>query len=346
MNLPRTPDHRRRELELWLAGVLGRAPARLAPASADASFRRYFRAWHDGATFVVMDAPPDREQLGPYLQVADLLARAGVHVPEVLAADRARGFLLLGDLGDRQYLDELRGGGDAGRLYSDALDALVTMQSRAPADAGSLPLYDRRRLCEEMELFPQWFLSRHLGLEEDVARRAMLDATFSLLADEALAQPQVLVHRDFHSRNLMVCVPRNPGVLDFQDAVIGAVTYDLVSLLKDCYIAWPRDRVLGWLDDYRTRAAAAGIALDRDRGRFIRSFDLMGLQRHLKVLGIFARLWYRDGKPGYLVDLPLVLDYALAVTGQYPELAALDGLLREAVLPAFATAQRRATAAP
>ena len=335
-----TVDTRKSELENWLTVVLGGEPARVAPASADASFRRYFRVWHDGRTWVAMDAPPGKEDLAPYIRVAGLLSEAGVNAPRVVARDLGRGFLLLTDLGSRQYLDALREGEDADRLYRDAIAALLRMQAGAGTATASLPAYDAARLRQEMELFPAWFLERHLGLEVGAAERALLDGQFGLLERAALAQPQVFVHRDYHSRNLMVCAD-NPGVLDFQDACVGAISYDLVSLLKDCYIAWPRERVLGWVREYRDAAAGAGLRLPGDEGDFVRAFDLVGLQRHLKVLGIFCRLWYRDGKRGYLSDLPLVLDYALDVTGKEPALQGLDRLLRERVVPTFAAAQAR-----
>ena len=333
-------DTRRSELESWLAGVLGGPPSRVAPASADASFRRYFRVWRDGETWVAMDAPPGKEDLSPFIHVAGLLDRAGVHVPRVLAQDAERGFLLLTDLGSRQYLDALRAGEDADTLYRDALAALLRMQAGVAPASASLPAYDAARLRLEMELFPDWFLERHLGIVAGPAERSMLDGQFALLERAALAQPQLLVHRDYHSRNLMVCED-NPGVLDFQDACIGACTYDLVSLLKDCYIAWPRERVLGWLREYRAMAAHRGMHFPGDERDFVRAFDLTGLQRHLKVLGIFCRLWYRDGKRGYLADLPLVLEYALEVTAAEPGLGSLDRLLRERVVPVFAAAQER-----
>lgn len=336
-------DPRRAALEDWLCRVLGRAPQRVAPASADASFRRYFRVWHERGTSIAMDAPPDREDVGPYLQVAGILAAAGVNVPRVLAEDRANGFLLLTDLGDRQYLDALRAGADAQRLYGDAIRSLVRLQARGSTDG--LPAYDAPQLRREMDLFPEWFLGRHLELETTAADRRMLEQSFGLLEAAALRQPTVLVHRDYHSRNLMVCDDANPGILDFQDAVVGAVTYDLVSLLKDCYIAWPRERVLAWLDLYREQAGAAGVAVGPDRASFVRDFDLMGLQRHIKVLGIFARLWYRDGKAAYLRDLPLVLEYTLDAAARDPALAPLDAFLRAQVRPAFAAAQARALAA-
>jgi len=337
-------DARRAALEAWLARTLGAEPARVEPASADASFRRYFRVWHAQGTSIAMDAPPGHEDIGPYVQVAALMDAAGVHVPRVLAQDAALGFLLLTDLGDRQYLDALRQGEDAARLYEDALRSLVRIQAHA-ATAG-LPPYDAGRLRQEMDLFPAWFLARHLGLEPSPVERKLLEETFAFLIASARRQPAVVVHRDYHSRNLMVCIGRNPGILDFQDAVIGPVTYDLVSLLKDCYVTWPRERVEAWVDLYRRLAAESGLAVDPDRGAFLRDFDLMGLQRHLKVLGIFARLWYRDGKAGYLRDLPRVLDYVLEATGREPLLGRFDTFLRERVQPVFDAAQARALADP
>ena len=341
---PMTVDTRKSELESWLGAELGGGPLRIAPASADASFRRYFRVWRGEQTWVAMDAPPGKEDLAPYIRVAGILAGVGVNAPRVVGRDLGRGFLLLTDLGSRQYLEALRGGEDADRLYRDAIAALLRMQAGTGQALASLPPYDAALLRQEMELFPDWFLERHLGIEVGPAERALLEGQFALLERAALAQPQVFVHRDYHSRNLMVCAD-NPGVLDFQDACVGAISYDLVSLLKDCYIAWPRERVLGWLREYREAAAGAGLPLPGDQGDFVRAFDLVGLQRHLKVLGIFCRLWYRDGKRGYLSDLPLVLDYALAVTGREPALQYLDRLLQERVVPAFATAQAREGAA-
>jgi hypothetical protein len=339
------PDLRLSQLTAWLAEALGGAPERVAPASADASFRRYFRAWSGGRTFVAMDAPPEREDVGPYLRVASLLAAQGVHVPAVLARDEGHGFLLLSDLGSLQLLDALKGGADPARMYSDALAMLVRLQRTPLPAAAGLPRYDAAQLRREMMLLPEWFIARHLGLTLTPAEERVVLASFGFLERAALAQPAVLVHRDYHSRNLMVVEADNPGVLDFQDATVGAVTYDLVSLLKDCYIRWPREQVLAWVDQYRALAAAAGVPVGADRAAFVRDFDLMGLQRHLKVLGIFARLWYRDGKSGYLRDLPLVLDYALEVTGAFAELADLDDLFRSRFVPAFQAAQARALAA-
>ncbi len=342
MGLPDASDSRLAALTEWVVETLGFADSRIEPASADASFRRYFRVTRGADTYIVMDAPPDKENVAPFVGVARMLAAMGLNVPIVLARDEARGFLLLSDLGSRQYLDELKAERGVDRLYADALAALVTMQMSDPAAAAStLPTYDRALLLREMELFPEWFLGRHLGVTVGEAERALLDRLFDALARAALAQPTAFVHRDYHSRNLLLCAQDNPGILDFQDAVYGPVTYDAVSLLKDCYIAWPPARVTMWLRDYRERLLRAGFDLPGDDARFVRWFDLMGLQRHIKVLGIFARLYYRDGKPGYLKDLPRVLDYVRAAAGAYPETAEFAEFLRKRVEPAFGAAQLR-----
>src|SRR5688572_12067100 len=334
-------DPRLHKLERWIAGLPGPAVERIAPASADASFRRYFRVHRGGVAQIAMDAPPARESLDGWLRVARILAATGVHVPPVIAVDAEQGFVLMGDLGRQHYLEALGHDADPEPLYADAVDALVLMQSGEAAAVAALPAYDRELLMRELELFPEWFLARHLSIAPDDDERAVIAAAFDWLCGEALAQPVVLVHRDYHSRNLLVRPEGNPGIVDFQDAVRGPVSYDLVSLLKDCYVVWPRARLLAWLDRYRARAAAAGIAVGRDREEFLRWFDCMGLQRHLKVLGIFARLWHRDGKPGYLGDLPRVLDYALEVTSALPELATFDAFMRKRVVPAFAGVARR-----
>jgi aminoglycoside/choline kinase family phosphotransferase len=263
-----------------------------------------------------------------------------VHVPHVYEVDRTRGFVLLSDLGSRLYLSALTAGADPEPLYGDAAATLLTMQSWPEAELGALAAYDTRLLDREVQLFPEWFLARHLQAPPDDAQRAVVARASQTLAAAALEQPQVFVHRDYHSRNLMLCAERNPGVLDFQDAVRGAVTYDLVSLYKDCYIAWPRPRVLEWVERYRIAAVGRGLRLPAT-AEFVRWFDLMGVQRHLKVLGIFARLWYRDGKPGYLADLPRVLAYVQELSGQYAELRELDLLLSAVVAPRFPSAQAR-----
>ena len=334
-------DPRLQRLERWIAGLPGPPVDRIAPASADASFRRYFRVHRGDGTQIAMDAPPERESLDAWLRVARILAATGVHVPPVLAVDAEQGFVLIGDLGRHHYLEALSNGADPEPLYEDAIDALVLMQSGDAASAAELPRYDRELLLRELWLFNEWFTSRHLGLAPDRAEREAIEDAFDWLCDEALAQPVVLVHRDYHSRNLLVRPEGNPGIVDFQDAVRGPISYDLVSLLKDCYVVWPRKRLLAWLDRYRARASEAGLDVGADRDQFLGWFDRMGVQRHLKVLGIFSRLWHRDGKPGYLADLPRVLDYTLEATAALAPLAAFDAFLRRQVVPAFAVVSRR-----
>ena len=335
-------DSRLANLTQWVLEDLGFDGAAIAPASADASFRRYFRVTRDSDTYIVMDAPPDKEDSGPFVKVARILGSMNLNVPMILARDMERGFLLLSDLGSRQYLDALPEDGAADRLYADALDSLRTMQIADAHVSQDLPRYDRPLLMREMELTPEWFLARHLSLSVSAAERAMLDQLFDSLADSALAQPSVFVHRDYHSRNLLVTPQDNPGILDFQDAVTGPVTYDLASLLKDCYIAWPAARVRDWLLSYRDSLLAAGFPLSASAAQFIRWFDLMGLQRHIKVLGIFARLFYRDCKSQYLRDLPRVLDYVRETAALYPETQAFAEFIARRIDPLFEAAQRRA----
>jgi len=341
MGVTDASDSRLELLTSWVMEDLGFAGSRIEPASADASFRRYFRLSRGTDTYIVMDAPPDKEALGPFVSVAQSLAGIGLNVPIILARDIPRGLLLLSDLGTRQYLDELIAERDVDRLYEDALTALARMQIGGGAAARSLPPYDRSLLMREMQLLPDWFLTRHLGMPPNDAETEMLNRLFEHLVGSALEQPAVFVHRDYHSRNLLLTDEDNPGILDFQDAVCGAVTYDLVSLLKDCYIAWAPERVNEWALRYRERLLRAGFALEADERAFIRWFDLMGLQRHIKVLGIFARLYYRDGKPGYLKDLPRVLAYTRAAASSYPETAEFAHYLASRVDPHFGAAQAR-----
>lgn len=319
-------DNRREALQGWARRQLNWPDASLAPASADASFRRYFRIQRDATSYILMDAPPEREDCEPFVHVTQLLLGLGLHVPEILARDRKQGFLLLSDLGSRLYLHELDEA-NVDRLYGDALGALATLQARDPLGS-ALPPYDRKLLMSEMSLFRDWLLGTHLNLLPDDGQRARLQQAFELLADSALQQPQVCVHRDYHSRNLMVSDYHNPGILDYQDAVIGPVTYDLVSLLRDCYISWPRQRVEAWALGYYELAQQTGILRpgQADERRFLRWFDWMGIQRHLKASGIFARLNHRDGKPGYLDDIPRTLGYVREVTSRYPELDALHSI--------------------
>ena len=318
---------REQQLRRWLTATLGGGDFSIAPASDDASFRRYFRIRRGEAqpSLVVMDAPPDKENCGPFVHVAHLLAEAGVHVPKIHAQDLEQGFLLLSDLGSTTYLDVLDEH-NAGRLYEDALDALLRIQRASRP--GLLPDYSRELLEKELRLFPDWYVARQLRREFDAAQLQTLEKAFSTLLDNNLAQARVFVHRDYHSRNLMVCEPC-PGVLDFQDAVYGPVTYDLVSLLRDAYIAWDEERVIDWAIRYWEKARAQGLPVRGDFADFYRDFEWMGAQRQLKVLGIFARLSFRDGKDGYLKDQPLVMSYLRRTCGRYRELAALGRLLEE-----------------
>jgi aminoglycoside/choline kinase family phosphotransferase len=337
-------DPRLALLTHWLQNELRWNFERIAPASADASFRRYFRIWRDDGTFIVMDAPPDKEDLPAYLRVTGLLQDCGVHVPRVHEADTGRGFALLEDLGSTHYLARLTAGADADALYGDALRALAQIQLRGREGAGHLPPYDREALMREMLLLPEWFCVRHLQQPLDAAGRAIFDATADLLSADALSQPRVLVHRDYHSRNLMVTRTANPGIIDFQDALHGPVGYDLASLLKDCYIAWPRARVTAWVRDYRALLVAGGAPAGDDDAQFLRWFDFIGLQRHIKVLGIFARLYWRDGKPGYIGDLPRTLDYVRDTAARYAELADFALLVERSFVPALPAANARALA--
>lgn len=311
------------QLHEWLGQVLNGAPYSITPASADASFRRYFRVHIEERTLIAMDAPPPQEDCRPFVHVAELMLQAGLNVPRVLAQDVEQGFLLLSDLGDATYLSALNAE-TAPALYRDASAALIKLQ--LATREGELPPYDAALLTREMQLFPEWYVARHLGQELDASQQAVLQTTFEMLNRNILAQAQVYVHRDYHSRNLMVCED-NPGVLDFQDAVQGAITYDLVSLLKDAYIRWEEDQVLDWVVRYWQAAKKAGLPVPQDIGDFYRDFEWMGVQRHIKVLGIFARLYHRDGKDGYLKDMPLVMDYLRRACGRYTELRPLLRLL-------------------
>lgn len=320
------PEHDRQRLQ-WVRNVLNDNDLTLRPASSDASFRSYLRTECRGSSFVVMDAPPDKEDIGPWLDVSARLRAASLSAPEVLWVNREQGFILMSDLGETPYLDVLNAE-TVGELYRDAINAIFTMQSRVKTR--DLPDYDADRLRAELELFPEWFLKRHLGLQLAASERLTLDKLFQKLVDSALEQPQVFVHRDYHSRNLMRLRGGNPGIIDFQDAVRGPITYDLVSLLRDCYVEWPQEQVLVWINEYRERLTKAGLIEDREL-RFKRWFDWMGLQRHLKVLGIFCRLGYRDGKTRYLKDLPLTLKYVLNVASGNKDMRPFAEWLRDNV---------------
>jgi aminoglycoside/choline kinase family phosphotransferase len=319
-------------LRQWTAVQLQLAPADLVlePASADASFRRYFRAASGVCTWIVMDASAERASCGPFVRIAELLAGGGLHAPAILAADLERGWLLLSDLGRRTYLEAITGepeavaGDRVDALFDAAIDALIALQRiEAPAD---LPVYDAALLRRELELFPEWYLQRHLGIAIDGALRRRLDTLFEQLIERALAQPRVLVHRDFMPRNLMLSEP-NPGVLDFQDAVRGPISYDPICLFKDAFLSWPEQRAADWLQRYWRRGRAAGLPLPASWEAFYADCDFMGAQRHLKVIGIFARIHHRDGKPKYLADAPRFFAYLRGASQRRPELADLAALL-------------------
>jgi aminoglycoside/choline kinase family phosphotransferase len=310
-------------LQDWIGRQLPGRLFTLAPASADASFRRYVRVFLPDSTLIVMDAPPQQEDCRAFVHVAALMADAGIHVPAILAQDLEYGFLLLSDLGTTTYLailDEK----NADALFGDAIDALIRWQ--LASRKGVLPPYDEALLKRELKLFPEWYVERHLGITLSAQQKESLEKIFALILTSNLAQPQVYVHRDFMPRNLMVCEP-NPGVLDFQDAVYGPITYDVASLFKDAFVSWEEERVLDWTIHYWESAKRAGLPVNADFGEFYREFEWMGLQRHLKVLGIFARICHRDGKPAYVKDTPRFLRYVRAVAQRYSALAPLRQLL-------------------
>ena len=343
---------RQQLLNDWLKSLYPGQTFSLAPASADASFRRYFRATFADRTLVVMDAPPQHEDCRPFIRIAQLFGQAGVHVPQVIAQDLQQGFLLLGDLGNTTYLQALNTD-NSRELYGDACNALIKIQLASQKNV--LPLYDEAMLMREMHLFPEWYIGKHLNVMLTDKHKATLETIFQRIVQNNLAQPHVYVHRDYHSRNLMLIsrpapparsptsLPPagerdagslreylfNPGILDFQDAVYGPITYDLASLFKDAYISWKEADVLDWLIRYWENAREAGLPAHADFGEFYRDYEWMGVQRHLKVLGIFARLYHRDGKDGYLKDLPLVMKYLRNVCERYIDLKPLLRLLDE-----------------
>jgi len=313
-------------LQTWISGLFPAEKWHIEPASADASFRRYFRVSlaERGESRIVMDAPPQQEDCRPFIAVADLLRRAGLNAPQVLAQDLEQGFLLLTDLGATTYLAALQqDDARADALFRDAVDALVTWQ--LASRPGVLPPYDAALLRRELDLFPDWYLQRHLGLALAPQQRQQLERMFALIMASNLAQPAVYVHRDYMPRNLMLSAP-NPGILDFQDAVYGPVSYDMASLLRDAFISWEEERALDWIVRYWEKARRAGLPVGADFGDFYRDLEWMGLQRHLKVLGIFARIRHRDGKPGYIEDAPRFVGYVRTVAARYNALAPLAHL--------------------
>ena len=314
---------RQSQLQQWLESIAENTYTNLQPASADASFRQYFRVTNtlDNKTYVVMDAPPEKENCHLFVLVTELIRGVGVNAPDIIALDLQQGFLLLDDLGNKPYLDHLNND-TADELYIDAINALIKMQT---IDA-MLPAYNETLLQTELDLFEAWYLNRHLNIQLNENQKVSLNLIFKILIKNAEEQPQVFVHRDYHSRNLMITDNNNPGVIDYQDAVIGPVTYDLVSLFKDCYIQWPEEKIEHWLDLYLARLTPTRFI---EKETLLYWFDLMGVQRHLKVLGIFARLNYRDGKSQYLNDLPLTLKYIVDTCEKYDELQPLKQLLEE-----------------
>ncbi len=319
------------QLNNWLTNDCGINGYSIKPLFGDASFRRYFRVTlADGATRIAMDAPPPQEDCRPFVDISNRLEAAGVHVPHIYAEDLQQGFLLLEDLGDTLYLSKLNEE-TAPRLYGDALGALSAMQACTNID--DLPHYDEALLGMELELFREWLCQKHLGLTLTDDESRMLEQLFALLIDNALQQPQHFVHRDYHSRNLMLVATHGPGVIDFQDAVIGPITYDLVSLLKDAYIRWPLEQVDAWAEGYCELAIQCGLMPQQDEAKFQRWFDLMGVQRHIKVAGIFARLYRRDAKKSYLDDIPLVLEYIMEMVARYPELHTLGVFITQRIKP-------------
>ena len=330
-------DQRFVELKNWLEGELPSFDGfkcdewQLLPVSGDASFRRYFRALSGGCSWIAVDAPPEKENSRPFVAVAKTLEQQGVHVPHVYLADYELGFMLLSDLGDNLYLPQLNAD-SVDLLYAAALDELLKIQACDAVSGMALPSYDEALLSREMELFRDWFLSQLLGLSLSEVENKLLDRFFSSLVKSALEQNQVFVHRDYHSRNLMYQHEGSPGVIDFQDAVRGPVTYDLVSLLRDCYIAWPDEQVYGWVEGYRKQLLNHGLNVP-DEDVFQSWFDLMGTQRHLKAIGIFARLNIRDGKPSYLQDIPRTFSYMQKVASKTPELSDVAKWLDSEVVP-------------
>lgn len=323
-------DQRRHLIIQWLEHTVGLEIIRFEVASSDASFRRYFRVTHQQGQHIVMDAPPEQETTEPFIRIAGLLAAQGLTVPVIVQQHCAQGFLLLEDFGSHCFLDRLTND-NASTLYASALDSLYLLQSRIDPTRCQLPHYHETLLSQELALFYDWFLQRSLKLSIPDRLQVAFDHT---LISSAIEQPQVCVHRDFHSRNLMVLAANSPGIIDFQDAVIGPITYDLVSLLRDCYIDWDETKVSHWMSGYFQRISGAGqikVSLET----FTRWFDLMGLQRHLKAIGIFSRLHLRDQKPNYLDDIPRTLNYVVYICQKYAELAEFNHYLSHSILPAY-----------
>lgn len=336
---------RSQQLLSWLAQTLSCSHPSIQPVSGDASFRRYFRTQHEGKSYIIMDAPPDKEDCTSFIAIAKHWRAHGVEVPELLAIDQTQGFLLLSDFGDQVLLSALRHADgtpnvEAGdKHYRTAMTSLLHIQ-QVPDSASSLPPYDHALLMREMALFRDWLSVQHLGLELSAAESQIFADCFEALAQAALAQPTVTVHRDYHSRNLMLLPDDSLGIIDFQDAVFGPITYDLVSLLRDCYIVWPQEQVSAWAEHYFHTSRDKGLH-DADLATFLRWFDLMGVQRHLKASGIFARLSIRDGKHGYLDSVPDTVNYLRRVMPKYPETQALADWIETRMMPALNASRAR-----
>jgi len=326
-------DPRVQAIHKWLENELDMSIESLTPASSDASFRRYFRVIQQQQTYVVMDAPPEKEDIKPFIKVASLFALAKINIPTIFHSNLQQGFLLLEDFGNQSYLD-LLDTSNVESLYHSALNSLFKLQTEINPAQCNLPIYDHDLLNKELDIFKEWFLTRKLNLALNHQHESILDKAWAALIQSALEQPNVCVHRDYHSRNLMVTKTNNPGIIDFQDAVIGPISYDLVSLLRDCYITWPELQVTQWQSDYFQRLCSVGL-VRCDIETFQRWFDLMGMQRHLKAIGIFSRLQLRDNKPDYLQDIPRTMDYLTLVSSRYPELAEFNDFLHTKILPAW-----------
>ena len=325
-------DERLESIKAWLNETLNLPVGDIEPASSDASFRRYFRFYHDGISHIVMDAPPEKESCLSFIKVARAFHDLDINVPLIMEQDLVQGFLLMSDLGSQQYLSVLNEN-NVDRLYGDAFVTLERLQAGSQGQERFLPPYDKALMQREVNLFHEWFLSQQLGLSINDEQRHILEDAYQYLINDALQQPKAWVHRDYHSRNLMMCNQDNPGVLDFQDAVYGPVTYDLVSLLKDCYIAWPRERVVNWVHHYHERIEGELDPEGYDESDFLRAFDVMGAQRQLKAIGIFARLNIRDGKANYLKDIPRTLSYLVNVAASIDELKHFHQYLVDEVSP-------------
>ncbi|MEA1888980.1 MAG: phosphotransferase [Pseudomonadota bacterium] len=327
-------DRRKQIIHNWIKSLYPAEEFRLESASSDASFRRYFRLFFNNPdltySLIVMDAPPENEEITTFCRLGRRFHKLGINVPQILHTDEEQGFVLMTDLGCQHYLDKLNNS-TVERLYGDALGCLVTLQTGTFDDPAFLPQYSDNLLRQEMDLFREWYLKTHLGLEITAEEHETMDEAWQLLIESAMEQPQLWVHRDFHSRNLMVTEFHNPGVIDFQDAVTGPITYDLVSLLKDCYIEWPKERIEDWVLGYHDLALQSGLLEKKDEQQFLRWFHRMGIQRHLKVAGIFARLSHRDGKDQYLNDIPLTLRYLVSALENDPDLQPLFRLVTEKI---------------